>query len=803
MDINVALDGAKERNLVFYAGDDLSIVLKVYAHDGDITPIEVTNVRFDAPAGNLPLGSSFTVPYNYIGRSPYRIVGDVAGITTTLAYGVLQTPGGWPTACCWYEHGTLPAYPFGVVGKADNITLLDAGQNFTAPVSVEGALAELGEFKKQIGDGDAISQIAADAAQQAAAQVAELVDSVQGDIVGLAISVAESNALLLTVADETDQATTDAAAALEGLEGAAKKVELAAADSTIGFGFKRAESPAITRTVFDRLMDQASFRDFILDAAQDNWVKLQATIDALPAGAVLKVTPTLISDALYLSKGITLQSSGAGSVITQISWGKPHFIVDAAADVYFEGNFSLRYEGARTLISTLPTSTDSRISALYAGVGLSPGNPRTLSAGVYMRGKCDRLRADVLSIYGQVCGVMMGAANVYANYSADVRIQELNVDTVDFGFLSGGFQQLTIGTLNARNVTTTQGDPSHAIYVGPRTVRNGMLSIGVLNVDGCRHIADASDQLNASDAASIRGTELVTIGAIQVRNAQYLFNFQDGRFIIGSVNAVLDSLMSGTLTTELAVPVNVQSAADVTVSQWRVESALGWDVGRQSAFFINVSSDSKFDIGAGTTRMTAAKPASVGRISGAGKLLRARGMDVIYDADFDAAYPNPAAWVHQGTAGVGSLILDDPSITGTDKLFYAPGGGTLWRIYLNPSKIASNTPTSVIDNGGSYKVNFLSWPDAGAVVPSFAGTVGLQLRSRRVLAIANTAAAFIGSCHGGATPNQEYMLTCTDSVTTINNNATIVTKTGANVAPGWKQFRFRVIGGVAYEIDRL
>jgi len=183
MDINVALDGTKKRDLLFYAGDDLSIVLKVYAHDGDTVPIAVTNVRFDAPAGNLPLGTPFTVPYNYIGRSPYRIVGDVAGIVTTLAYGVLETPGGWPSAYYWdYEYGSLPAYPFGVVGKADNITVLDTDQNFTSPISVEGALAELGEFKKEAGDLTNAVAEAQQAATDAEAAAQAAVDTLAGTV---------------------------------------------------------------------------------------------------------------------------------------------------------------------------------------------------------------------------------------------------------------------------------------------------------------------------------------------------------------------------------------------------------------------------------------------------------------------------------------------------------------------------------------------------------------------------------------------------------------------------------------------
>lgn len=180
MEISVAIDGTKKRDLIFYQGDDLSIVLKVYAHDGDDTPIVVENVRFDAPAGTVPMGVPFTVPYNYIGRSPYRIVGDVAGITTTLAIGIIQTPGGWPSVCCW-GYGNFP-FPWGVVGKADNITVLDEAQNFSSPISVEGALAELGEFKKEAGDLTSAVAEAQQAATDAEAAAQAAVDTLAGTV---------------------------------------------------------------------------------------------------------------------------------------------------------------------------------------------------------------------------------------------------------------------------------------------------------------------------------------------------------------------------------------------------------------------------------------------------------------------------------------------------------------------------------------------------------------------------------------------------------------------------------------------
>jgi hypothetical protein len=139
MQITIALDGEKKRDLRFFAGDDMSLTIVVYAHDGDITPVTVTNVRFAAADGSLPMDSEFVVPSNFLGRVPYRIVGEVEGVTTTLAYGVMQTEGGWPTVYCYGWCG--PGW--GIVGKAENITVLDAGGYFQTPINVEAALQEL------------------------------------------------------------------------------------------------------------------------------------------------------------------------------------------------------------------------------------------------------------------------------------------------------------------------------------------------------------------------------------------------------------------------------------------------------------------------------------------------------------------------------------------------------------------------------------------------------------------------------------------------------------------------------------
>lgn len=111
MDISVALDGSRQRDLSFFTGDEQTLNLTVYAVDGDFEPIDpatITTPRILTCWGNgytIPVGTEFTVPDRYCGRVPYRLVAEVAGVTTTLAYGTLNTLGrgrGW---CGRWDYG--------------------------------------------------------------------------------------------------------------------------------------------------------------------------------------------------------------------------------------------------------------------------------------------------------------------------------------------------------------------------------------------------------------------------------------------------------------------------------------------------------------------------------------------------------------------------------------------------------------------------------------------------------------------------------------------------------------------------
>jgi len=109
MKITAALDGPKQRDLLFYADDEQTITVEVYARDGDTDAIDpglVTNRKILVGWGpTIPVDVEFTVPHICCGRRRYRLVADVSGVTTTLAYGVMTTAG---ASGCWpYDYGFL------------------------------------------------------------------------------------------------------------------------------------------------------------------------------------------------------------------------------------------------------------------------------------------------------------------------------------------------------------------------------------------------------------------------------------------------------------------------------------------------------------------------------------------------------------------------------------------------------------------------------------------------------------------------------------------------------------------------
>lgn len=111
MQITVALDGSLVRNLSLSPGDEVTIDLAVYEHDGDADPIAYTDPQMAVGSDDLyPIGTEFTIPLD-LGRTPYRLAVEIDGAVTTVAYGYIETtvPGSCSVVCggC-FPGGTIP-----------------------------------------------------------------------------------------------------------------------------------------------------------------------------------------------------------------------------------------------------------------------------------------------------------------------------------------------------------------------------------------------------------------------------------------------------------------------------------------------------------------------------------------------------------------------------------------------------------------------------------------------------------------------------------------------------------------------
>lgn len=126
MEIIVALNGAKRRDLRVYEGDQITLSVQVYRKDKDEEPIDpslITDLAITTVGpfdGSIPVGTPFTIPGGLIWRNWYTLRGNVDGISTTLAmgwflgYGQPDRPHPWGNDYGWrwpYGPGNFGVLP--------------------------------------------------------------------------------------------------------------------------------------------------------------------------------------------------------------------------------------------------------------------------------------------------------------------------------------------------------------------------------------------------------------------------------------------------------------------------------------------------------------------------------------------------------------------------------------------------------------------------------------------------------------------------------------------------------------------
>jgi len=564
-----------------------------------------------------------------------------------------------------------------------------------------------------------------------------------------------------------------------------------------------AQPSGVQRTVQDRLRDTVSVKDFGAKGDGDDTVAIQAAFDSANAKTVTFPPGRYkISQPIYISKACTVLMQGSASTIECLSWGKPAFILNGIADVRFSGALRVEYLGIRTNPNVKPSSTDARIQAEYDAV--SVGNYRILCAAIYARLQCDRLSIDELSVRGMFAGLSIaGKATDALSDPDDITIGNMIFDTVDWGLLvGGGFKKITIGSIKAKNVTCISGDPSHAIYIGPRSagVMNGFFSLGSLDVDGCAVVADSDAQLNQGDAFSIRSTTHAWIGSVKVRNSQAIGNTRnDASLRIDSLWADLLEYKAGAGGASQSFALSVQSGSKISVGHVDVIARLRCDGLITMSVFQGSGANSAMRMDGGRVRLaTAANPGTVGRFT-SGADYQFTNLDMVFDADISSTLGDADRYaLYFNGAVTGAPIIINPSIKGTKRLCTFSNKPDHF-MQVDPNRYYSGSDANtVFSTSGEYRISFMSFQRTPTSLP--AGVASAPWHGNNTIQTANTGATTISNLPRGV-DGQKYLLIQGDANTTVSHApGLIVLKGAASLQPSqWKWIEFIRVSGVMYE----
>jgi hypothetical protein len=193
-----------------------------------------------------------------------------------------------------------------------------------------------------------------------------------------------------------------------------------------------------------------------------------------------------------------------GAIIEQVTKYKPVFDVLAADGVSVRGNGALlRYTGSRTFTAGTTTRGDAEYG--YA-------------AGVWSNG--NRTVVRDLRVEGLTAGVHFSGWNGTAltDYAHDSNVVDnIRVDTVDFGLLCTGQSDLTVRAIRGKTVLSpTSTNPDHLIYVS-HGARNRQIVV-----------SDCEAWDGGSTAYQFKGVDGGTVKNLAARNCAGLMSLATG-----------------------------------------------------------------------------------------------------------------------------------------------------------------------------------------------------------------------------------------------------------------------------------
>lgn len=525
-----------------------------------------------------------------------------------------------------------------------------------------------------------------------------------------------------------------------------------------------------------------------------DWAALQLAVDSVVAGTQIDVWDYVTDEPVYVNKKIKFNFKNSITEIEQLNFNKPIFAIQSK-NVTSSGNLKGIYQGLRnTELLVLPTSSQSRLSTYYT---LFSGAARILSTVVSSQGDVSGLELERVDSDGFFAGAVVNGNKNSATDSDTIKIGEINVTGTDWGVVPVGFKSMRIDVLRARNIQNIYpSDPSHAIYVSPRSagIMNGSLSIGLLDVQSCAHTSGKIDK----DAFSICSTKYAYIERLVIDDVAYIGNARDAAKL--EINSLIGSLKSSATVSEITFALSAQTDSSITVNNIDLVSRNASDNSFVNPIFQH-SSNGNIEIKSGKIQVSGANPSHISYGTG-GKITVADGVEITYENEIPATSGSRHALVANTGAAfvkIGALQLNGNA---SRLLDIATADH---EVKINPNLIKSGImPLTYVNQGGVYKVSFTNFDRIGYNL--LAGSTFASAQSCNTFNLLSTAAVVFTELLR-PTSGQQYLLRNTGGGTTLGHNDAvngIVLKGATNITgANWRAILLQCIGNRCYEVQRF
>jgi hypothetical protein len=359
----------------------------------------------------------------------------------------------------------------------------------------------------------------------------------------------------------------------------------------------------------------------------------------------------------------------------------------------------------------------------------------------------------------------------------NLNIKTISVDTVDFGIFGNGVNNSIYQNVLGKNITNSQNEPEHVIYLTKLTTHSKNLYIGRVKVDGI---------IGGNSALSIRACDNFKIDSIHCSNVGGVLHVDTAQGVVNSIVAdcpvpIINN--TGNIT--------VENPSDVVIDSVVITSNNNYVDSNNKTYAVACSASAKLVINKSRITMTNAVPNTA--IYSSGTLLRMNMPELIYNN------PLPATIYAITAVSSSKCEIINPYMEGTSRLLFYAATATC-KLFYNHDQMKTPLDRDGIscNIAGVYPVTFIGNQNNPITMQVNYGLPYITVGTSFVTA--NTALTAITNFRFGSN-YQEFTVYSGDTNTSIQNNTTIVTKTGSTIAAGsWKVLKFIFIDGVSYQL---